>query len=471
MRTRWFASALCLAALAGWLAATVALWPGYREMNSSTGVFATLADAVLRGQAPAHEDGESFMATYYFPPFPLAVAAAHRAGLSWKDALRATSVVTGILLLAAAVTLALALGGGADAALLAVALLLASYFFKSATSGGRADLLAAACALGALASWVRDPGARGWRTPALAAASALVKATSISLPLALVAWALARREWGVLPRFGARFALCVAAGVTLTLPVHGPGWYLDAMRGLATGTPGTWNALRGPAEMIRFLGSYSEVAVASSFALIFLGSRGTRSAPPAVFFGASLAVAVFVMTNHGAGFNHLTELIALVAVCAGVWGARGLAAGSPLPAVALALVVLAGGWRDLLPLLRHARDEHNLRAGVTRVIRDEPGPVLSEDALLTLAAGRRPALTDPGALRSLALKGDPRAERVVQALERGEFRLVVLLEDLEWGERWYRDFHLGEPAASALRRRYRKVAEVDGFHLYRPGVP
>jgi hypothetical protein len=46
---------------------------------------------------------------------------------------------------------------------------------------------------------------------------------------------------------------------------------------------------------------------------------------------------------------------------------------------------------------------------------------------------------------------------------------VVLEEDLERGAgKWYRDFHLGERAAAALRARYRKAGEVDGYSLYRP---
>jgi hypothetical protein len=251
------------------------------------------------------------------------------------------------------------------------------------------------------------------------------------------------------------------------LPAHGPGWYGDAIRELVTASPCTWNAFRGPAEIARLLATYSELAVALTLALVFLSAPATRAGPPAFFAAASCAIALVVMMNFGAGHNHLVELTAVAAVYAGVWSARTLAAGSPLPAIALALLVVGCGWRDLLPLLRHARNDHNRREAVTRLIRDEPGPVLSEDALLTLAAGRRPALTDPGALRSLALKGDPRAARVVEALDRGEFRLVVLLEDLEWAEHWYRDFHLGEPVVEALRRRYHAAGQVEGFHIFR----
>lgn len=471
MRTPWLAAGFFVIAFAGWLAAIVTLWPGHYEMNAATGAVGALADAALRGQAPGDEAGASFMATFYFPPFPLAVAAARRAGLAWKDALRATSIATAILLALAAAALAAALGGGAAGAWLGGAFLFAAYLFKASSAGGRADLLAAAFSLGALAAWVRDPEARRWSTPALAAAGFMVKATTVALPVALLAHALFRREWRTLPRFAVRFAACAAIGAALLLPARGPGWYADAVRELVTASPCTWSVLRGPAEIGRLLASYSELAVAFVLALVLLAAPGMRSGPAAFFAGASGAITGFVMMNYGAAHNHLVELAALAAACAGAWSARALAAGSPLPAFALAVLVIGGGWRDLLPLLRHARNEHNLRAGITRLVREEPGPVFTEDALLSLAAGRRPAITDPGALRSLALKGDARAMRVVAALDRGEFGLVVLLEDMAWAERWYRDFHLGEPVVAAIRRRYRPAGQVDGFHLYRPVEP
>src|SRR5258705_5534963 len=87
-----FISALLLVALSGWLAAVAALWHSYFGMFPATGVVAALADAVLRGQAPGHDDGSAFLVSYYFPPFPMLVAAAHRLGLQWAHGPHAASL-------------------------------------------------------------------------------------------------------------------------------------------------------------------------------------------------------------------------------------------------------------------------------------------------------------------------------------------------------------------------------------------
>src|SRR5262249_34639089 len=86
MRTR-AASALAVLLLVIALAAALAcLWlvrGSYFGFYPAAGTMAALADAVLRGQAPGHHDGTTFLRTFYFPPYPLLVAAAKRSGLEW----------------------------------------------------------------------------------------------------------------------------------------------------------------------------------------------------------------------------------------------------------------------------------------------------------------------------------------------------------------------------------------------------
>jgi hypothetical protein len=73
-------------------------------------------------------------------------------------------------------------------------------------------------------------------------------------------------------------------------------------------------------------------------------------------------------------------------------------------------------------------------------------------------------------LRPLSLQGDLRALRVVDALDRRRFSLVVLDDDLEASARWYRVVYLGEPVITALKTHYRAAGVVDGYHLYRPAA-
>ena len=463
-----FVVALLTVSLSSWLVAVAALRHSYFGMFPATGVVAALADAVLRGQAPGHEDGRVFLVSYYFPPFPLLVAAAHRLGLDWLHALRAGSVLCGLLVLGASGWVAWALGAGRRGALLAPALVAATYTFKASGIDGRADFLAVAFSLAAFAAWARDPEARGWTLPALAAASVLTKATSITVPLALAVWSLGRREPRTLVRFGLGFGACVIAGLLLTLPVHGPQWYASALETLITATPGKSNPLRAPAELLRYLGICGELALFATLALAMLARSAWRGTPIASYGAGSLLITTAVMTNVGSGPNHLDEPAAIAAICAAVWAAPRLARRTLLPALALSIAVLGASWRDLLPAVRHAGAPGNVRAGVIDAVRREPGPVLAEDALLSLAAERRPAISDAAPLRPLSLAGDDRAVRVVEALSERRFALVVLNDDLESSERWYRVVYLGEPVTSAIKAHYRAAGVLDGYHLYRP---
>jgi hypothetical protein len=463
-----YISALLVVALTGWLAAVAVLWRSYFGMYPATGVVAALADAVLRGQAPGHDDGAAFLVAYYFPPFPILVAGAHRLGLDWLQALRGCSLLCGALLLAAAAWAAHALGGGRRGAWLAPALVAATYPFKASGLDGRADLLAVAFALAALAAWTRDREARGWALPALAAASFLTKATSLAVPLAFAVWTLARRDARTLARFGWRFTACLIIGLALTFPAHGPGWYADVLETLLNAPPGESNGLRAPAELVRYLGACGELALFVALALALLASRRMRSAPVAAFAGVSLLITLGVMTNIGSGPNHLVELGAIAATCAAVWAAPRLSRPALLPPLALAIAVIGGSWRDLAPAVRHAHAPGNVRAAVIDTVRREPGPVLTEDALIALAAGRRPAISDAAPLCPLSNLSDPRALRVVAQLEQRRFSLVVMNDDLDADSRWYRLVYLGEPFTAALRAHYRVAGVVDGYHLYRP---
>ena len=467
----WFLWGLLAAAILGWLAVIVTVWRSYFGMVPATGVVATLADAVLRGQGPGHDDGTTFLATFYLPPFPLLVAALRGTGLEWLQALRMSSILSGVLLLVASAGTALALGGGRRGALLAPALVMATYTFKASSIGGRADLLAAAFTIAALGAWSRDEEARGWWAPAFAAGAFLTKATALTMPIGLVLWALARRRPASVLRFGARFVPCALAGMLLTFPVHGPRWYADALGALVFATPSTSNWLRGPTEIVRYLGVCGELAVFATFALTWIFSRPMRGRPASFYGLASLLIATYVMTNFGAGPNHLDEITCSAAVMAAVWAAPRLTRGSLLPAFALAIAVLGASWRDLTGPVRHAKEPANMRTELMTLVRTEPGPVFAEDALLSLAAGRRPAVSDMGALRSMSLKGDPRARRIEERLSARYFKLIVLNDNLDASARWYRNVHLGDRVAEAIRENYHEVGMMDENHLYRPIGP
>jgi hypothetical protein len=59
---------------------------------------------------------------------------------------------------------------------------------------------------------------------------------------------------------------------------------------------------------------------------------------------------------------------------------------------------------------------------------------------------------------------------VERALLEGRYGLVVLREDLEVSERWYRAMHLGDRVVNAILSRYRRIGVADGYVLYAPDL-
>lgn len=467
MRTA-FPALLLVVSLGTWVAGLALAWPTYLGMTTATGIVAALAEAALEGRTPGRDGDEAILATYYFPPFPLGVAAARYAGLGVRDAVRAASTAAAVLLLLAVGRVGFVLAGGWNGAFLATALVASTFFFRSSSLAGHTDLLPVAFSLAGLAAWERDREVRGWLLPILAAAALLSKLTALTLPAALVWRCLQDRRHSALVRFAVRYALVVAAGVAITAPAHGPEWYLDTVRTSLLAPPFTWNFVRGPAEVLRYLGSYSEFAVFVVLTLVLVLQPAMRATPLATFGAISVIRAMGALANKGSGHNHLDELAGAVAIGAAMSWVQEPRRSAAWTTTALILVVLAASWRETLPLLRHAPKPESRRIELTEALRAEGPSLFTEDAMMALAAGRRPVMADPTTLRSLELRGDSRARRTIARLRAGHYDLVVLAEDVDAAGSWYRDGFLGEPAVEAIRTGYRKVGVIAGAHFYRP---
>lgn len=460
-------AALAIAFLA-WIGVLVGTWPTYEGMNHATGIVAACSDGVLHGEAPGLNRGEVFLGTPYFPPVPLLVAAAKQTGMSWRAALRWVDLFSMLALIAAVALCGQALGGGTVAMTVSLAILLVSFPFVRSSLAGRADPLAAALSIGALAAWCYDPRRRSWWAPALAAAAWLVKATSFAVPLAVMISAFgpgARRAAGP---FAARFFAAIAAGVVLTMPWNGPGWYADVLYTLAFAPPNTSVFARGPFELLRYLASFAELTVAAGLAIVYLTSEWSRGRPVRPYAIAALALAMLAMTNRGSDHNHLLELTAMAAVAAGLWAEHATRREAVLGLALVLLVVTGAAWREGRSVDRATHTPEAKRGAVLAEVRAEPGPVLCEDPLVALAAGQRAEISDASTLRSRIGKGDTRARAIVERIAAGRYALVVLNEDLESSRNhWYRDFQFGAAATNAIAERYEKTGTADGFHLYR----
>ena len=459
-------TAVLVVALVACAGIVVRAWDTWVEMNHATGTVAALADAALHGEAAGHEGASEYLGALYAPPYPLLVAALKRAGLSWLHALRAGSLLSALLLLAAAAWAARAAGASAAGARVTLALIAACNLFKVATLGGRADLLAAAFSVLAVGAWLRDRELKGWASAVFAAAAWACKVSEVAAPLAIVAMSALARDGAPAARFALRFALAGIAIVALLLPFHSLSWYAQALSTTLFAPPNASNALRGPAELLRYLGSFAELGLVAVMGLSALLEPAMRRSPLRWSTAAALLVALAVLANRGADHNHLLTAVALAGVSAG-------AAWETSPArtfalVAVAVLLPAASWRDVWAQSRYTAAPSERRVQVLAVIGAEAGPVLAEDPLLLLAAGRRSPITDPSTLRSRALAGDPHARRIAAETAEGRWALVVLEADPASSEAWYRDFHFGDAVIRPLRAGYERAGDADGFALYRP---
>lgn len=461
----WVVTAVLVVALVAWGVIVVRAWDTWVEMNHTTGTVAALADAALHGEAAGHEGASEYLGALYAPPFPLVVAGLKRAGLSWLHALRLGALGSALLLLAAAAWAARAAGANPTGVRVTLALIAACNLFKVASLAGRADLLSAALTVLAVGAWLRDRELKGWACAAFAAAAWACKLSEVTVPLAVLATSVLRRDAATAARFGLRFALASAAGLVILLPFHSLSWDAQVIATTLFAPPNLTNRLRGPAELLRYIGSFAELGVLAVLGVGALLEPAMRRSPLRACTGAALLIALAVLANRGSDHNHLLTSVVLAGVCAGAaWGSGG---SRDLALLALAIVLPAACWRDEAAQARYAARPAERRAQVLAAIRAEPGPVLSEDALLLLAAGRRSPISDPATLRSRALAGDPRAQRIATETAAGRWALVVLVNDPEKSTAWYRDFHFGDAIMQPLLARYAHAGDADDYVLYR----
>ena len=459
-------------AFVAWITVVLFAWPTYEGMNHPSGDVAACADAVLHGEAPGWSRGDAFLGTTCFPPVPLLVAAVKDTGMSWRAALRWVDLLCMLALLAAVALAGQSLGGGGVAMTVSLAVLLVSYPFVRSSIAGHADPLAAALSIGALAAWCRDPRRRGWAAPAFAAAATLVKASALAVPLAVVISSFgpgARRGAGP---FAARYFAAIALGIAITLPWHGLGWYGDVLYTLAFAPPNTSWLLRGPFELLRDVGSFAELAVLAGLAIVYLTGEWSRGRPVRPYATAALVLALVVLANRGSDHGDLLVLTSLAAVAAGLWAEHATRREAVL-GVALVVIVVAGAsTRELLSVSRESFSRDARRDQVVAAVRAEPAPVLCEDPLVALAAGRRSDISDASTLRSRLRKGDARARAIRDRIAGGHYGLIVLDQNLAAErDRWYRDFQFGDTIVTALESRYLEAGRADGYWLYRRILP
>lgn len=480
------APGLLLLALSAAFALATALrmpdaWASGNALNHVSGAWMALADDLAHGTLyrPLDAAALGYGGTRYFPLVFALHAGLLEAGAGHLAAGWALSAAAGALLVAGGFLLLRAGGLRRAPALAFAALALGGFAGQHALAAARGDLLPVGLGALGLAALARLRG-RG-RIPAAAAlfaAAFAAKPTALTALAAGVAWLALRRERrAALALAGATSAL--AAGVVLATDALSGGRFLAILAACAVDV-GPRDLLAAPLRLARELAladpaglalvAAAAVAVGAAAPALAraAGREGPEAAPllPALWLLAAAGGALVVFASPGAGLNHLVELGAAAALALGAATAgpapRPARLAAPFAAAAALAIALATWHAD-----RHGSRLDELRA-VVRAL--PPGPVLSEDPMVPLLAGARPAVADPWMLRVTSARDGRIARRLSAELERGGYAAIVLFRDLDapGGDAWYAGRNLGLAIVADVRRAYRRTRSIGRYHLYVP---
>jgi hypothetical protein len=342
-------------------------------------------------------------------------------------------------------------------------LFLMPWFVTTWGALARVDTLAIALSLGALAVGLRHGATRAAR-PALALAWAafLTKQNALMAPAAVLLDLLLARDRRLL-RAAAAYALPLAAILGLLVAAtRGQAW-LHLF-------PYTAAAHYEPERMAGAYGQFAVIAsplLATIALAVALSPRSFLASGTGrvlfLYFALNVA-ALSTIAKAGAAQNYFLEpwaaTVLLAAYAVRVLGERRPAAGRWSAAIVLAAAAAARFSYPSLERLPHAlrRPENAEEFEVlTGLVRETPGPVLSEN-LSVLVVNRRPVLLEPFGVLLLANDRSLRTERLTRDCEAGRFPLVVAEHRMQeipgFGE--------------CLERRYESFAELGPYRALRP---
>jgi hypothetical protein len=198
----------------------------------------------------------------------------------------------------------------------------------------------------------------------------------------------------------------------------------------------------------------------------------------------SAAVLVVVFADIGADWNHLIDVVVLVAVVIGSLVGRTLPA-RPEGLLLIAVLTIGVLWVSATSLITYLLPEtrqavYVARAGVgfdldprpLRGLATSETSLLAEDPYLPVILGQRPIVLDPFMFRRIAREDPGAAASLARRIRAREFDLIVLLkrvenEDLSW---WWDDYHFGPEVAAAIRDAYTYRETRGPYHVYEPAA-
>jgi len=198
--------------------------------------------------------------------------------------------------------------------------------------------------------------------------------------------------------------------------------------------------------------------------------RGAWKELPTIALVATAVVTIAIFGPPGTEYNHFLDLCLIAVVFLAVQVARGRI-DTTLGTCLLALIALLGCE---MPLVLCSRDvlmqKQHVRRELATVISESREPVLSEDPLLPVLAGRRSYVLDALTLRVICRRRPEVAEDLQGRLHGRHFGAVILMEDptMPMGRQRYRTTHFGTGFVEALLMGYRPAGRHGPYVVYRP---
>jgi hypothetical protein len=488
------------AALASGVALMVWFWRGGLPYDSTSGVWAALADDVAHGDFYREVQGTvGYGGTRYMPLFFSVHGALIHAGYSATGSGLALTIASLVLLATGAWGLMRRLGVRATVAWPVVALLPASIAVQLLMVAVKGDLLAAALNVWGLtiALGAAEPGSR--RTARFAgmvlAIAVLTKFTAVFAFVTLVIWWTRRRNFAVLRELVTGMFAVMVGGLAL-------GWWLSAGRiaeafaVCATGGVNAGYAWKFPwwfaltaAQDPFFLALF---AAAAAVAVRRWRRDGLDFA--GLYFAVTAAATVLIFVSPGTDSNHLVDLlVASVTLLALEISDGQLAVRSVRLVTALLVAGLAAAWLPGALSVRHffeARGRPTLAAVEEISRRLPPGTadrMLAENPLVPIALGRRPEVLDCFSLRLLAARSPAVRTEFLGKISARRYAAVVLVDwsgkpdAARWAEveahtspgaeHFYGDVHFPAGFLEALHANYRLSFVVSPFVVFEPLSP
>jgi hypothetical protein len=426
--------------------------------------------------------GESpFLAMAYWPLYFLVsglisrVAALEAHGAMYV--MRALTVAGTVLGAVSVAGLVMACGARRVSALVAAGLFLTAYVVHPWAYAARSDLAGLGLALAGFLVLLKSDRLTSTAAAALLMAAGFSCKQTFIICIGTAGLVLLwRREWLRLVTLSAVWVLTVGA-LGLTMQLHSGGhFYLNTV---------TSNLL--PFRLQTMLDHMSLYVSLSLPILVLAGvgwrgvpSNGRALGPVRIYLVLITVMSLVTVSRAGSYYNHLIEMTALLTVLAGVGFERcllirdAMASRTETPrwpglfAMGVLAVAVGAAGLPLAALAFKAMNQPD-RSALVEVIRNAPGPVLTEkDAMAVVLAGKEPIGGDPLGVALFARKGIWEPEPLNAMVRSQQFALIVLNRPIEESAA-FDDFDWWPPGTPELmQQQYRFERRLGTYYLYVP---